>query len=251
MGSSAINSFSSSSSSQSESESSSSSSEAESSSYLFSSFENFVESVSFDVSETDGITTTVDFSEDTTLDQMSSNVVVPDDQVIVMGTIIKSDGIILPMGGCVQQGYFPLENLGMYLECIPIPGLGFRPIIRNCATDYIFDVVSGSCIHTGAKNVLRNDLGFKIGPGPNIAPTVDGQEPLTELSDFPGINPICTNSGNSAFGTEDRYYLSCKSIGESGTYIRNKFHVIIFDITHLSICFLHRDFKTLPLWILL
>lgn len=188
-----------------------------SSSSEFLSFETFVETASFDITTTEYSTVVLDFSEDTTLDQVEIVAGVSPEKTVIMGMAVKPDISTLPAQGCVNQGYYPLLSLQMYIECVPVAGTGFRPMYRSCPTGYVFDMFAGACIHASAKNVLRSDLGFRLGPGPNSSPIVRGEQPFVELSQFSGISPICSNPGSNAFGNDDRFFLSCSAVGAQGT----------------------------------
>lgn len=189
---------------------------ASSSSY-FTTFATFIETVMFDSNFAEQRTYADYFEEDNTLYYLQvSEGAPPAGQAVVAGIVVKPDPATLPSQGCYSQGYFPLLGLGTYLECIPVPGAGFRPLYRSCPNGYVFDVVAGACVHASAKNVLRHDLGFRLGPGPGISATVPGENPFLDFSQFPGISPICSGIGAQAFGNEDRFFLSCIRAGAPG-----------------------------------
>lgn len=234
------------------------------SSSLFTSFETFVETITFDITTSETITTSEDFSQDTTLEQMSAAGTnmqqVSSGQMLIAGTVVTPDLATLPSQGCMSQGFFPLLSLGAYMECIPVPGAGFRTLYRTCPTSYVFDIIAGSCIHASAKDVLRTDLGYRLGPGPNIPPTINGGQPFADLSQFPGMFPTCLQSGNNPFGSDDRYYLQCSAPGATGNFkISHLFksyvltHKLALLNSHeicLFFCYIYRYSATMSLRIL-
>lgn len=205
------------------SESSSSTSEESSSSVTtssyFSSVQTFVETITFDVFSTTTYSLSgMDFTGETALNQYQGGggVSVPAGQIVLMGSVINFDIKLLPPRGCVQQGCFPMADNGMYFECIPVPGVGFKPLIRRCSQGYIFNTVSSSCISAGATDMIRFDLGLRLGPGPQMPPTITGEVPLVGVAEFQGINPICVGPGPRPFGEEDRYFVNCRGANSEG-----------------------------------
>jgi hypothetical protein len=194
----------------------------------FESFETYVETVTFDITSsfTSYTSTEIDFTGDTTLDQFQTSTMhsLPLGQVLVMGDPLRLDSLIsaiIPKQMnttqiCLQQGYSSLEDPKYYVECVPMPGVGFKAIIRNCAQGFIFDLLAGICVYAGAKEILKLDLGFKLGPGPGSVTVVPGENPFTDGSDFSKISKQCSTPVASVFGYDDRFFLACPTTSPIG-----------------------------------
>lgn len=178
----------------------------------FTTTETFVDSMEQDVGMS-SVVAEVDRSGDTFLDQFRGMPI--SGSIMVLGTPF-SDKLTTATGACFQAGTFPTSDKASYLECLPNPALVLKPVIRKCPENYVYSFQIGSCVKVSEVDILREDLGYRMGPGSNAQLTVEGVIAPFDLQEFIGSIPSCQAPGPNPLQEEDRVYISCQSSNDRG-----------------------------------
>ncbi len=178
----------------------------------FTTTETFVDSIEQDVG-TISLVAEVDRSGDTFLDQFRGMPI--GGSIMVLGNAI-SDKLTTSTGACFQAGTFPTSDKASYLECLPNPALVLKPVIRKCPENFVYSFQIGSCVKVSEVDILREDLGYRMGPGSNVQLSVEGAIAPFDFQDFIGSIPSCQAPGPNPLQEEDRVYILCQNANDRG-----------------------------------
>lgn len=157
--------------------------------------------------------TEVDHSGDTFLDQFRGLEL--SGSVLSVGNVI-SDTLTGSSGACYQSGTFPTADVTTYLECTPNPSLVLKPSIRKCPSGYVYSHQTSGCVRASAVDLLRHDLGYRVGPSGGSQTVTPGSPAPFDVNDFIGAKVQCQTSGPNALLHEDRVYLHCRGPADKG-----------------------------------
>lgn len=178
----------------------------------FTSTESFVNEVSMDTTST-VVSSQIDQTGETYLEQFQG--LSMDGPVMITGQPIN-DSLTQSTGSCYRGGTFPVADPTMYLECSPSPALVLKGVIRKCPPHYVFSLRIGHCAHGAASDILRSDLGYRVGLSATSQNIIEGYRALLDFKDFVGGTFQCERPGFSPLENEDRVYLHCQNAGLPG-----------------------------------